>query len=246
MRPLRLDIALDLAGSAFTARIVVSGRRQGERRLAAEGPSCDALREALLVTLLLLLDDDAESEPAPLLAPPRNEPSARPALLLNAGGAATHGFPSGFSSAWLAGLSVRDGAWDVGLSALWAPRRTLSFEPGSVSLSLWGARAHGCALFGLAGFDAGACASAMLVSLSGEGQGFSSTESARRAWWLLGLGPELRWRPTTHSRIAVAFSGQLLLTPHRESFAVRGLPGTAYRSDRLGGWLGLGLDVRIW
>ena len=241
--PLRLDVALDLAGSAFTAHIVVSGRRQGERRLAAEGPACDALRDALLVTLLLLLDDDAESEPAPPHVRP-SEPSAAPALLLNAGGAATHGFPSGISSAWLAGLSLRSGAWDVGLSALWAPRRTLSFEPGTVNLSTWGARARGCALLGLARFDAGGCASVLLVSLHGEGQGFSSSESASRAWWLLGAGPELRW--PRNSRIAVAFSAQLLLTPHRESFAVRGLPGAAYRSDRFGGWLGLELDARIW
>jgi hypothetical protein len=57
---LPLDLSVDVArdGDAFVAAIHVQGRKHGERLLRAEGPSCDALHDALVVTLLVVLDEE--------------------------------------------------------------------------------------------------------------------------------------------------------------------------------------------
>jgi hypothetical protein len=56
--PLDLSVEVARDGDAFVAAIHVEGRRHGERLLRAEGPACDALHDALVVTLLVLLDEE--------------------------------------------------------------------------------------------------------------------------------------------------------------------------------------------
>jgi hypothetical protein len=241
-QPLELKVRIDAQGSAFVAQIAVGGRRQGERTLSAEGPSCEALRDVLVVSLLLLIDDDAESEAPSALPPPKPAPAA--ALWLAAGAAATHGLPRAWSSAWYGELALRWPAWDVGLAGVWAPRQSVDFSPGAVRIRTLAARLRGCYVFERAAFRAGGCLFGVLASLNGEGQGFSNTESTQRTWLLLGLGPELRWLPG--SRVSVGVSAQLLGSAQTQSFAIRGLPGAAYRSDRWVSWLGLDLGVQLW
>jgi hypothetical protein len=242
-QPLDLKVSIDAEGSAFVARIAVGGRRQGERTLSAEGPSCEALRDVLVVSLLLLIDDDAESE-APS-APPPPKPAPSPAALwFAAGGAATHGLPLAWSSAWYGELALRWPAWDLGLAGVWAPPKVVDFSPGAVRIRTLAARLRGCYVFERAPFRAGGCLFGVLSSLRGEGQGFSNTESTQRTWLLLGLGPELRWLPG--SRFSLGVSAQLLGSAQAQSFAIHGLAGEAYRTDRWVSWLGLDLAAQLW
>jgi hypothetical protein len=238
-----LRVELDAQGSAFTARILVLGRRQGERSLSAEGPGCEPLRDVLVVSLLLLLDDDAESD-APEDAPlsPIRKPAAT--LWLTGGGAVTHGLPHDWSSAWYTDLSLRLPTWDLGLGALWAPDRRVDFSPGSVTLLTFGGRAHGCYVFRVNELGFGGCLFGVFASLRGRGQAFTSNESASRPWFLVGAGPELRW--SLLPRLSLGVSGLALASPFRESFSIQNLSGNAYRSDRWLAWLGADLSVQLW
>jgi hypothetical protein len=241
-QPLLLRVELDAQGTAFTARILVLGRRQGERSLSAEGPGCEPLRDVLVVSLLLLLDDDAESdapEDAPLAPIPKPV-----AIWLTGGGAVTHGLPLGWSSAWYAELSLRLPTLEFALGGLWAPDRRVDFSPGSVTLQTLGARAHGCYVVRVNELGFGGCLFGVLASLHGRGDSFTSNVSASRPWFLIGAGPELRW--SLLPRLSLGVSGQALVSPFRESFSIQNLPGNAYRTDRWLAWLGVDLSARLW
>lgn len=82
--PTPLDLSVDVAreGDAFVAAIHVEGRKHGERVLRAEGPACDALHDALVVMLLVLLDEErAATAPVPGAATiPSTPPAAPPGI----------------------------------------------------------------------------------------------------------------------------------------------------------------------
>jgi hypothetical protein len=240
---LLLHVDLDTQGTAFTAKILVLGRRQGERNLSAEGPGCEPLRDVLVVSLLLLLDDDAESD-APEDAPLAPIRAAAPTLWLTGGGAATHGLPHGWSSAWYAELALRLPSWDFALGGLWAPDRRVSFAPGSVSLETLAVRGHGCYVVGLPDLRLGGCVLGALATLRGHAEEFSSNFSAARGWLLFGVGPELRWAALP--KLSLGLSGQVLAAPFQQSFSIQNLPGSAFRTDRWLGWLGADLSIQLW
>jgi hypothetical protein len=240
---LLLHVDIGTQGTAFTARILVLGRRQGERNLSAEGPGCEPLRDVLVVSLLLLLDDDAESD-APEDAPLAPIRAPAPTMWLTGGGAVTHGLPHGWSSAWYAELATRLPAWDFALGGMWAPDRRVSFSPGSVTLQTLAARAHGCYVVGLQELRLGGCLFGVLAGLRGHARDFTSNSSARRGWLLFGAGPELRW--AVLPKLSIGLSAQLLAAPFQESFSIQNLPGSAYRTDRWLGWLGADLSIQLW
>jgi hypothetical protein len=243
--PLFLDVKLDARGSAFTAEVRVTGRKQGERSLRAEGPTCDALHDVLVVSLSLLLDDDSETSPeSPRQVARPPIAAAPPTGWLAAGGAGTHGLPSAWSSAWFAELGVRFPRWDVSLGGVWAPERSVSFGPGEIVVQTLAARAHGC--YALSGRELrlSGCAVGLLATLRGQAERFTNNDSQRRTWLLLGVGPELRWFPAR--ALSVGISGQLLASLGRQSFSIAGLPGKAYRTDAVVGWVGADVGVRIW
>jgi hypothetical protein len=76
---------IDVQDGAFVARIVVSGRRSGQRTLRADGPECDELIEALAVSLALILDgtmadslEPVAPEPEPAIEPKAAAPAVPP------------------------------------------------------------------------------------------------------------------------------------------------------------------------
>jgi hypothetical protein len=58
---LLLSVELDGNAEAYVAKVRVDGRKHGERTLRAAGPTCDSLRDALVVTLLVLLDEESSA-----------------------------------------------------------------------------------------------------------------------------------------------------------------------------------------
>jgi hypothetical protein len=76
---LLLSVELDGSTEAYVAKVHVDGRKHGERTLRAAGPTCDSLRDALVVTLLVLLDEErSEALDAPTTAPSRTTAPSNP------------------------------------------------------------------------------------------------------------------------------------------------------------------------
>jgi hypothetical protein len=272
--PLVIDVTIDAEATDFTATVRVSGRRHGERSLRAPGPACDALRAALFVTLLLLLDEvpqgtrepEPPSKPAlqprppspqapaaararePQRPPPRREAqrSLRTSGWIGAGGALTHGLPADFSAALFGDFALRLDRVEVSLGAFWTPERRVQYGPGSVLLNVWGGRLRACYRVPLVEprFLLGACALGAVAALQGEGRGFTVDASKRRPWWLAGGGPEFRW--SFAPRLALGANVQTLVTLHREGFTVQGLDAEGYTTDRVLGWVGFDVSLQIW
>jgi hypothetical protein len=246
---LRLRVTIDSDGTRFRAVIAVSGRKRGIRQLEAGGPTCDELADALLVSMLLLLDEDpgrqgpsAWSSAAPPEPARTEEPSA--SVWLSVGGALTHGLPEGISGALAADVLVRSANWQAGAGVLWAPERRIPFAPGSVDVQAMGGHVGLCfAPLGTEALRVNACALAMLLSLSGSGHDFDEPATVQRPWFLVGGGPELDW--AVSPSVALGLSGSLLVTLHDESFSVENR-GRAYDTDRIVAWFGAHVAIRIW
>jgi hypothetical protein len=250
--PLYISIQLDAHGADFVATVQVSGTKRGIRSLRGSGPDCEALREALIVALLVLLDEDPNR--AERAQPARESPAPRASddgvtarsvsLWMSIGGAASHGLPLGFSGIAFADLVLRSPQWEASLGGFFAPERDVAFEPGHVSVRAMGGRARGCVTpITSERLRVSGCGVGALAALRGEGEGFTTTESQVRPWWLVGGGPELRFLPLPWLGIGVF--GAVLITGHREVFSVRGL-GPAYDTDTVVGWLGLDVGAKIW
>ena len=253
--PLYVSIQIDPRDEDFVATMQVSGRRRGIRSLLGAGPGCEALREALMVSLLVLLDEepnrsnDDASEPKILPVSTATERAVEFAgsVWFSAGGAATHGMPVRFSGMLFTDLTLRFPLWELSAGGFYAPSREIDFDPGRVIVSASGARARACINLPVAeAVHLSGCGLAVLASLAGQSSNFSRTDSERRPWWLVGAGPELRWFAS--KRFAFGLSGAVLVTGHRESFSITGLEarGPAYETDRVIGWLAIDTGVRIW
>jgi hypothetical protein len=256
--PLILGVDIRRAEDAFEATIRVEGRKEGVRSLRAAGPACDALHDALVVTLLLLLDQDPDrpaalpvaptpSAPPALPAPPPSAPSEtrdRPSLWVSLGGAVSHGLPEGWSGAVMGDASVAWRRWEFGLGAFWAPERTIESPPGSVLVRVFGGRARGCyALGAWPSVRWSGCAMFVVGSLRGQGQGFTNDGSKVQPWFLGGFASEVELVLSPRARLG--FFGAALATAHTQSFFVRDLT-EPYATDGVVGWLGSEVRVHIW
>jgi len=257
-QPIELGVRIDVTEGAYSAEIRVAGRKHGERTLRTEGPSCQGLRDALLVSLLLLLDDDPERpvpqptapttpppppEPTPVTHPPRNPADA--SLWAEVGASGTHGLPADFSAAFDGGVSFRARRWELGARAFWAIPRDVAFEPGTLKVGLWGVALNGCVVpFELSGgFRLSACGTAAAAELSAEPRGFTRAWSRKRPLFLAGLGLEPRY--AFGSRVSLGAVVEVLAPLRREQFSVQGL-GQGYATDRMVGKAGVELGFRFW
>jgi hypothetical protein len=163
--PLRLGVELSMDGEQFVATLRVEGRKQGIRSLRSKGPTCDGLHDALMVTLLLLLDEhpslDVPPPPPPVVPPQAEPPPATPPqaasaiatstptrgpppnVWLSAGGALTHGLPERWWGAGSADVAVRYRSLEFSLGGVLAPRREHPLAAGRhVDVAFAGGRAR--------------------------------------------------------------------------------------------------------
>lgn len=146
----------------------------------------------------------SEPEPAPPptpspapVAPVRGAaaaPASRPVepqrweLGAELGAAQTVGLLDPFRAAALADVSLRRGAWSVGLGAVWLPQRDIAFPPGAAVIELAAATARGCAT--VAGRRDGprlsACAASLLGAVHGAGEGFFTNREDSAPWFAVG------------------------------------------------------------
>jgi hypothetical protein len=170
-------------------------------------------------------------------------------LWLSAGGAVTHGFPEGWSGAAFADAVGQWKAIDLSLGGVIAPKRSHALSAGrEVDIRLTGGRARGCYAFWQTarGLRASGCATVVVARLGGEGRSSANdvtSQSAARAWWLFGAGPDV-FVPLSLG-MGIGISGTVLVPDGREVFLIPGVEG-AYQTDSIVGWVGLDLRLRIW
>jgi hypothetical protein len=238
--PLSLDVVLTQEGDAFVATIAVDGRLKGQRTLRSESPTCDALRDALILSIQVLLDQT----PVPELPPPTpRERRHEPALFAYLGGALTHGQPRGFSAAIEGGAALDVGKWEVGTGIVWAPAQSVDSGPGAVEVQAWGMQSDVCRFVTtFRRVRVSACALASLRVLRGKGRGLDEERTQIRPWWLAGAGAQAVLPVAARLEIGVFVNG--FLTLHPDTFSVEGL-GEQYRTDVITFSTGLDLRMRL-
>jgi hypothetical protein len=260
--PLLLAVALSTEGDSFVATVRVEGRKRGIRTLKSKGPSCDGLHDALMVSLLLLLDEHPSlPETTPPLQPKTPPPPSPPPIVTadhapsgppptwwaSAGGALTNGFPERWGAAAMADLGIRFRSFDFLVGGVYAPKREHPLAGGRrVDVGLIGGRARGCYAVTDRVVRASACAVAALSQLSGRGAGGPEvTENPEtRGWWLLGAGADVSI--PLSPRIGVGISATALGQVRAVSFYIDPNANDAYTSNRVVGWIGTDIRLRIW
>jgi hypothetical protein len=266
--PLRLGVELSTDGELFVATVRVEGRRQGIRTLRSKGPTCEGLHDALMVSLLLLLDEHPSSPDVPPPLPPTALPPAPPpatppppapaiataeptrgpppTLWLSAGGALTHGLPDRWWGAGSADVVVRYRSFEFSLGGVLAPRRGHSLADGRrVDVAFAGGRARGCYAFVVGAPRVSACAVAVASRLSGRGGGGDVDQGQdARTWWLFGAGPDAYF--PVSSRIGIGISTVLLVPARAVTFYIDPNQSEAYVTDPVAVWIGADVRVRIW
>jgi hypothetical protein len=236
----------------YGAVVRVEGARVGERRLNTPGASCGELRQAIAVTIALVLDHALVLEQAPApKAPSLGEADgpARPwGVMLEGRVGAEAGLLRGVGAIVAAGAELRppSGQWGWGAGVLWVTPTTVEHAPGEVRLTLWGGYLRGCRVVAGApeGVHGSLCALGAVGALGGEGRGFpGGNEGGRQPWAAAGLAAALQGslgRPLGWSLTATGYAPLL-----RGGFSV-GRGGEAYEPSSVGASLDAGLWWSIW
>jgi hypothetical protein len=262
--PAHLRVTIDAEGEGFSARVVATGRIQGERKIGAAGPGCNALEQSLLVSVLLMLDqapDEPQSVPSvrPPARPETNRPEgvtrerapARPSrrveggpLWVAAGGMLTLGIPAAGSPGVFGDLSFRVRVWEAGATGFWILPRDHTVDQGRIELRVAGGQLRACGVIALnPSLGVNACGAAMVARLHGEGIGFTTDESETHLWWLAGAGGQLRWALVP--RLRLGLSAFALGAISRRRFFVQGLEQD-YETPRVAGWVAAEAGFQIW
>lgn len=261
-----VSVELSRTSSGYRALLVARGARHGTRSIEDVGPGCRSLAGALAITLVMLLDPEAQREPEPLPPVPRRpasapQPIARPpaepaprrapeqpadeppvlGLEAHAGGTVAvleHAVPF-----VRGGARVRWGRGVVGAGAAYVKPDRVTAPGGAVELRLWFAYLGACArLTGSRETAVRACVESMAGSLGGEGDAYETFTDQRRLPWIAAAGGvELDAgiaRSFRWSARAVALAPLV-----RQAFRVRvgETSSTAFRTPLAGGLLTLGL-----
>jgi len=258
-RKTKITLTVNLArqGFEYLAHIEVEGSQRGERVLSAPGEDCSGLKDALVVTLALILDETAEprvvSEPATAPPLPPQWPPATPAphversLALGVGAAVTEALPRDLSTALRAEVEFSSGPWGTALGAFLAPKQRIRFEPGTADLRLWGGQARLCRFLWHDGTErpvTGLCTEGIVAKLTGQGHDFTSNQLQARPWVALGVSASVR----SGLDVPVGWMIRAVATfpLQRDAFEVEGISGrTAYRMPIMSFGLEALLRLRI-
>jgi hypothetical protein len=259
---LRVTARFDRRGSQYTADLKFDGAKHGERSFQDVGTNCDSLVDAVVVALVLLLDNQGDASAAPDAEPPPGSghhdapnikgphglvslsplAAARPEWIWTARSGAAWGLaPS--TTAWFGldtGLAFRD-QWQARWGGFMLLPRDVRRSPGEVSISLWAIEWRGCKFWG-SSFWFGACAGTALGRLHGVGRQFDEDARVNLVWFAgssaLGFAVPLdrHWFFGAETTAWVPLG--------RQSFSVRNL-GTVWNSSAILGGAALQLGVRL-
>jgi len=227
----------------YGAEVRLSGAREGERVLGDNGQSCDALADAVAVTVALLFDPAFQS-PAAQPSLPLKPHSA--ALGVWLGGRLGLGLGLVGGSTWVAGgaigASFGPRTW-LELGAATSGSSTHAFGRGLVEVRLRYTELSGFRSLTPGDFQLGPALSVLAGATTGAGQGFASTRIATLAYIALAGGARAQLR--LGSRLLLSARTLAVFPLQNQVFSV-GYEGAAYRSSRLSGLAELGLAIEIW
>ena len=264
-----LDVAIAFrrTDTAYVAELRTSGSTEGVREVVKEGDRCAPLAEAVAVVLAVLFDltpreTTPSPPPAPVTPPPpprapappptrppplgppeRSGPRATIGALLSGG--AAYGLLGRAVVGTLAGaVRPRLGHFELVLGGLWAPHRTVEYEPGRVLLSLAAARLDACAWLGPAPErpDLALCAGFLAGRLRADGRGYLHTDTANDAWFAFETSAQGRWPLAPNLALQLGIS--LVVPTRQQSFTVANA-GVAFESSPVAGVLELGPELRF-
>jgi hypothetical protein len=233
--------------AAFGAAVTVEPGGRA-RTLRSTDTTCDALSNAVAVTLALLIDAAEASAPAPPPPPPEPAParpiehtSPRPAKRLAAtlslGGGAVTGVTAPIAPGVAADAGLVVSRFRATLGVLWTGTASASLGPGEVREALLAGRARLCFAPIDGVFRADLCSGALVGSMSAEARGYTRNDTRYRPWIALPL--ELVgsfWTGHLGAELGVS----ALLPIERSDFSIDGL-GLPYASASIGFMATLGL-----
>ncbi|HMI85468.1 MAG TPA: hypothetical protein VK550_15335 [Polyangiaceae bacterium] len=229
------------AGSAYEAKLQLTGSREGERLLRDESPTCEPLADAVAVATAVLLDP--ASRPPPAREPHDQAPSWF-AIWFSGRFGAGAGIVGGPS--WVAGGGFETSLGPLTLielgGALTGPQQS-PLGAGTVEVRLWFAELGVFRSLTGETFKVGPTLHVMGGALHGEGTEYAVTSSASLTWLALGAG--VRGDLAVAPRLRLGARWRLVVPLQNHSFSV-GYVGTAYESEVVAGVADLVLDVRLW
>jgi hypothetical protein len=253
-----IDVVFTRSPRSYDAKVTFAGTLQGVRYLHDRGATCDALAQAVSVTIALALDrarQQSEDSPsrertesaAPIAskqAPSRERGSTRPAswgfgMALQSGPAFAFGSAMSWSVAGHVRGSYQRLALELGMSSV-LPDTTAA---GSAELrTSWiFADAGACYNWG-ARYTAGPCARFAAGRLSGSGSGFEQGREARLFWAAAAAG--LVVRGPIAGAIGWELGGTLWLPLRELTLSVEN-EGTVWRASHVSAQLGAGLSAEF-
>jgi hypothetical protein len=247
--------------NAFSARVIATGPKPGRRLLRDSSPTCDALGEAVSVTIALLLDyarpdrDAATIAPSTVpaapatISPPADTVAAAARDLdsdpwtarasLEVGGGYGLGGDGGLLGFVRAG--ARHGRWLFDLGAGANLPREQGFQNGSVRTSLLFGSLRACYLLGRSLLIA-PCVQVGAGRLHGEGNGYGQVRAASLPWTAAGLG--LAAEVPVAAGLYATLAATLWIPTRRQTFSVENA-GIAWESKPLAGVLTAGVALSV-
>jgi len=238
-----VQVQFSRSEAGYQAHLRLTGAREGERVLRDNGQRCEALADAVAVTVALLFDPGAES-PVPHVSVPL-EP-VRPALGWWLGGRFGLGLGLVGGATWVAGgtvgISLGTRTW-FELGAGTSGPRTHAFGSGAVRVRLSYAELSGFHSLTRGDFQLGPALSFLGGVTSGTGDGYATSSDASLAYIALGAGARAQFR--VFERVLLSLRGEAVVPLQKQVFSV-GYVGDAYLSSGLSARADLGLAVEIW
>jgi hypothetical protein len=232
-------------GAIFRAAVTVEPGDRA-RTFQSTDTTCDALANAVAVTLALLIDAAEASPPrppSPPNAPPappappapamertRPRPARRLAMTASLGGSAVVGVTAPIAAGIAGDAGLMTQRFRVALGVLWTGSVRHSLDPGGIDEQLLAGRARLCFAPTQGAWRADLCSGVLVGSMSATAQGYTRNDTRRRSWVSIPL--ELAgsfWSGHLGAELGLS----ALLPVVRSDFSIDGL-GVAYASAPVG------------
>ena len=242
-RRLSVQVVFARAEQGYEAHLRLTGAAEGERVLLDRGENCEALADAVAVTLALLFDPAFQSPKA--RAPAQPQPGRpNPGVWLGARFGLGLGLVEGATWAFggAVGLSLGARTW-FELGAATSGSRELAFGSGVVRVRLSYAELSGFHSVTAGDFQLGPVLSILGGVTSGAGEGYPTTTSASLAYLALAGGARAQFKLAP--RLLLSLRAEAVVPLQKQVFSV-GYAGDAYQSSGLALVTDLGLALQIW
>ena len=233
-------IEFSRAGGTYEATVRLTGAREGERVLRDEGPTCEGLADAVVVTTVLMFDPSEHATPT---RRPPSEPSWLELWVSGrfGGAAGLVGAPT-----WAAGGAVEASLGpltSIELGGAATGSHAAALGGGAVRVQLWYVELGGFRSLTGGDFRLGPCAQFMGGALSGQGEGFALSSPTSLAWFAAAAG--VRTDVSLGNGLRLGARVLALVPTRKQSFSI-GYVGTAHESSPVAAVAEVVVGVKFW